>query len=282
MNNNNKYKYILLLMDILELDDNNRYASGGYQYYILKDLIPDWSYKLHTFGNTLSNKVLETIAVEGIIRWYFNNIKIDIDYNPHIFLDFLDNPQKICFFHIKKIIEFGNIFGIKNDYLKNLKLEDYETKYEFITKNIIDNDSKQFYILKPFGYYICDNCDIKSYLKNIYDEINKRFYFFENGSFFKTFLSKYNKIKSWGIIFQKFKIILEKLACIKHTDIYIIDKFVETIQKYIFTLVIKYSENFMIIETKNITLKNEEIFNCTKYLDKYENICINWKKIISL
>lgn len=268
--------------EVLSLNDDNRHASGGHNYYILKSIMPEWSHKLHTYGNTLPNEELETIAVEGLIRWYFNNIKINIDYNPHILLKFLDNPEQITFYDIKKIIEFGNFFGIENDYLNNLNLNDYETKYIFITRSKMDTECKQFYILKPFGYYICDNYNIKDYLKSIYEEINKRFYFFENGSFFETFLIKNNKIKTWGIIFQKFKIILEKLACKKHEDVYIIDRFVETIQKYIFTLVVKYSENLLINENKNIILINEDIFDNPKLLDKYENICIDWKKIISL
>ena len=264
------------------MDHTSRWASGGHDYEDLKREIPDWSYQLHTYGHVLDNNTLETIAIEGLVRWYINkNIPFSIDFNPNIIMENIDNPNYLSFYEIKNIILIGNYFGIHHDKINYLDITKYNTKYMYFIKHVKNKKEHSKYSVKQFGFYVCNKIgfeDFIIYLKSIYNEISQKYYFFENGSFFNTFLIKYKKIKPWGIIFQKFKVIVEKLIRYKHKDIYIVDKFVEKSQQYIFTLVTKYCENFMICDENEIIIENEYILNSEELLKKYSDVCnVRWE-----
>ena len=84
-----------------------------------------------------------------------------------------------------------------------------------------------------------------------------------------NFLKLYPKIIDWGIIYHKFKIILEKISQDKHKDIYKVDQFVEEVQQYIFTLVSKYFENIVLNKNYNICIKDEEKLDKNKYFQAF-------------
>ena len=57
------------------------------------------------------------------------------------------------------------------------------------------------------------------------------------------FVTNYPYVKVWGIIFQKFKIILEKSNILRKEYIYKLDRFVDKVQQYIYTLIYRYSNS---------------------------------------
>lgn len=255
-------------MDLLPLSDYNRRASLGNDYNELKIMYPDWSNDLHKYGHYLTNDKLELIATEGIIRWYLKeSTPFDIDYNYFDILYFYENPEKISYYDMIAMIKMSKMNGIEC-FMDDLK---YNTKYEFMIKNKIDS----IYFTRKFGYYLCQNYDKQSiitFVKKLYSSIRFRRDYFMMGSFYEYFLYTYPHIKKWGIIFQKYKIILEKITILNHQNIYKTDMFVENIQQYIYTLIIKYIENFMISDKSIIILENQEKFNNEKYLKYYKNL----------
>jgi hypothetical protein len=262
-------------MELLQLDDFYRKASLGKEYFELYNDNNKWANALHKNGNIMENYVLENISINGLIRWYLQKcIPFDIDYNFEQLINFIENPQIITYSEVKYIRQFGHYYGIKNKFIDNINFDRYALKSQylfFIFKsyskiNIKINLDK--YCTAPFGKYICDiisediSSDIfKKYLIEVYNELIKNQLFFINKTFYKSFLNKNEKIKKWGVIYHKFKIVLEKIACVKHKDIYKVDIFVESVQQYIYTLIIKYVENFIIKNNSDIYIKKEEKLN---------------------
>tara|TARA_Y100000590_G_scaffold142209_1_gene163109 strand:+ start:4260 stop:5111 length:852 start_codon:yes stop_codon:yes gene_type:complete len=265
-------------MELLPLSDYYRKASLGYEYPELSIEYNDWSHDLHLKGNYIDNEKLKTMSINGLIRWYFKKLSFfTIDYNYRNIERFIDNPQNIEFYDIKCINKIATYFRIHNDFISNLNLENYNYKYKFLfskynytavnktsdNKNIVSKYSNC-----KFGVYLIDYMEydnLKEYLINIYTEYLKLEEFFNGTSLFDNFLKLYPKIIDWGIIYHKFKVVLEKISRQKHKDIYEVDSFVDKVQQYIFTLVSKYFENILLNQNCDIYIKDEE----NLYKDKY-------------
>jgi len=269
-------------MDLLLLNEYNRKASQGKDYPELNDIYTNWCCDLHSKGNFIDNQKLIIISQNGLIRWYFKKLAFfDIDYNYKYIENFIKEPQSITFYDIKTIKKIADYFGVNNDYISNLNLDKYNYKYEyfflnykydFIKKNKINIDILNKYCNCTFGTYLIDKMgydNLKEHLVNIYTEYLKYDDFFNNKSLFNNFLKLYPKIIDWGIIYHKFKVILEKISTQKHKDIYIVDNFVDMIQQYIFTLVSKYCENMLLNENIDIYIKDEEQIYNEKYFESY-------------
>ena len=265
-------------MELLQLNDHNRKASLGRNYPELNIVYPHWSRDLHAEGNFINNKKLATISINGLIRWYFKELShFNIDYNFKNIETFIDSPEYITFYDIKVINNLGKYFSINNEYLSNIDFDIYNYKFEyffskynytFSEKNRYNMNTINKYNDCKFGRYLIDKIGIdilKEYLISIYTEYLKFQEFFNGKSLFNNFLQLYPKIIDWGIIYHKFKVILEKLSRNSHKDIYIVDKFVETIQQYIFTLISKHCENILLNKNNDIYIKDEE----NLYKDQY-------------
>ena len=100
---------------------------------------------------------------------------------------------------------------------------------------------------------------LKKYLIDINTEYLKYKEFFEGKTLYESFLKKYPKIIDWGIIYHKFKIILEKISMNEHKDIYLVDNFVDKVQQYIFTLISIHCQNMILNLNNDIYIKNEEV-----------------------
>lgn len=255
-------------MELLLLNDYYRKASLGNEYRELNIIYHEWYNDLHREGNYMSNDKLELISTEGIIRWYMNKFSpIDIDYNYYNILYYYNHPEHLTFYDFKCIQQMGDMNNIKS-----FDINVNETsKYIFIIKNKIDDK----YILKPFGYYLCDKFGrdiIIKYMKDIYKTIATRRHYFDYGGIYDCLLNKYPQIKKWGIIYHKYKIILEKISLMKNPNIYIVDSFVEKVQQYIYTLIVKYIEQFRKNNNIHIKLIDEEQFDNDKYLYYYEDL----------
>ena len=271
-------------MELLKLTDYNRMASMGGEYYDLKNIYPNWSFDLHEKGNFIENNKLKIISEHGLIKWYFLKISIfDIDYNYNQLNSFINNPHTVSFYDLKAILKLGKYFNIQNKYLSKLKLDKYNFKYQYFYKNYSygayltnlnqeNKDKVNKYSASPFGRYIIDNMGIdvfKNYLVNIYTEYLKYKEFFNNKSLFNNFIKIYPKIIDWGVVYHKFKIILEKMIKNNHKDIYLIDRFVDTVQRYIYTLIVKYIENMLLNQICDIYIKEEEKIYNNKYFQSY-------------
>ena len=106
-----------------------RRADMGHDYTYLTLTYPTWGRELHKSGNTLDNSKLETIAVEGIIRWYMKETSpYDIDYPYLKKIDsFLQNLKMINYYDFIKL----------SDILKDVKMEvTFTIKKKFSEKDI--------------------------------------------------------------------------------------------------------------------------------------------------
>jgi hypothetical protein len=236
-------------MDLLPLTEYNRRASLGIEDGFLKGIYPNWSSDLHKRGNVLSNTNLETIAVHGIIRWYMkNNAVYDIDYQyPERIKYFIENPNLIQYHDFLMLYKVIQHHQIKLPYFNGLNFEKHNTKYSFLLNKYIlyklkkDKDDINFtkYSIQRFSYFLIDHIgydNIIHFLKQVEFFINQKINWFDNGTIFDTFISKYPEIKVWGTIFQRFKVIVEKMEYIKHKDIYKLNGFVENVQQLIYSL----------------------------------------------
>ena len=211
----------------------------------------------------MDNEILKVISINGLIKWYFKQLSpFDIDYNFNNLKYIIKNIKAITFYDIKKLIMFGKFYGISNDYIQNINIDNFNYKFEYLFKKYKKNKSVlNKYCTLPFGYYISDKIgeDIfKEYILNIYDKYIIYEKIFNYNALFDTFIKKYPKVIDWGIIYHKFKIILEKISCKHHKDIYIVDSFVDNIQQYIYTLIKIYIENMLLNNNTDIYIKDEE------------------------
>ena len=269
-------------MELLQLNDYYRKASLGYEYPELTIEYNDWSRDLHLKGNYIDNEKLKIMSINGLIRWYFKKLSFfTIDYNYKKMGIFIDNLEDIQYYDITCINKIAKFLGINNDFISQLDLENYNYKYNFlfskykfnyINKNEYNKNMVSKYSNCKFGIYLIDNMghdNLKEYLINVYTEYLKFEEFFNGNSLFDSFLKLYPKIIDWGIIYHKFKVVLEKISCEKHKDIYKVDRFVDTVQQYIFTLISKYFENILLNQNCDIYIKDEEMLYQEKYFQAF-------------
>ena len=275
-------------MELLPLDDYNRKASLGFDYPELDQTYEDWSRDLHMKGNYIDNERLILMSKNGLIRWYCKQFAhFDIDYNFNHIKYYINNLKKLTFNELKKIHSFGKFFGINNGFIEALELKKHTYKYNYLFSkyrspiccpNPENKRKLNKYCTCTFGVYLIDNIgeeNLKQYLIDVYTEYLKYKDFFDNQTLFNTFLEKYPKILEWGIIYHKFKVILEKISCARHPDIYKVDRFVDTVQRYIFTLVANYFQNIVLNHNIDIYIKDEEKLNNDRLLISYPDENLN-------
>ncbi len=260
-------------MALPELSAHNRRTTFGREFFWLKSIYPIWSDDLHKRGNILSNSKLAIMAKYGIIKWYMDNESpYDIHY-PYIeyINNFIDNPRKIQWYDFLQLLKVAkhhkihlsitdkyNFQGIKKSYQKFL--DDHFQTYN--SKSVITTDNTNYYkyIKQPFSYFLLENvryANLIDFLQKILYHIEKRNYWFTNRCIFDTFLADYPQIIKWGIIYQKFKVILEKMSYMKHKDIYKIDSFVDKVQKCIYSLVFHYMNTLINNDSKYIFIDDD-------------------------
>ena len=249
-------------MELIKLDIFNRKASLGMEYFELNKYYPNWSNELHSFGNIMDNEQLEYIAVYGIIHWYHTkNVNFDICYYFYNNLQmFKNNPKTMTFYdmiELNKLADFANIPKIYNIKSKSKHME------------YLINDDKSIFIKYanlPWIEYIESIIDInkiEEFINKLYNYINYNIEWFGTSCWLNVFLDKYPDIKKMGIIFQKFKILLEKIH--KNPDIYKLDIFVEMIQSSIYSLCKYYYDNFKNSNNNIIKIKNIEWIDNPEY-----------------
>ncbi len=274
-------------MELLKLCEHNRKASLGYEYFYLKSIYPNWADDLHTFGNILENDKLETIGINGLVFWYIKNTcPIPVKYNFNNLEFFINNTKIITYYDFINILKLLKYLHIEIDEIKKYNFK-FETKCRFL--NIIYKHKKRNiskYYVNPFGYFLNDIIGeekINKIIINCNNFIKSNHFWFEKNNIFDTFIYKNQVIKLWVIIFQKFKVIVEKMSYKNHKDVFKIDTFVENIQQLIYSLCIHYINNFIVNDTNSIyinhpiikCLENKELLSVFKDFDK----CIHLVKI---
>lgn len=261
-------------MELLTLTEYNRKASLGNDYTFLKSIYPTWSKDLHAEGNTMDNDKLETIGINGIVMWYFQNAcPLPITYSFKNINKFIENPYKITWYDFKNIYVLVNYINCN---IQKLEKTDFSDKYkhEFLlahsirSKNKLPKDIK-YYFSCNFSHYLIDLIGmekLKVLLCNCMKFVTDFSYWFDKETLFDTFIHRNQVIKTWVIIFQKYKVITEKMSYNQHKDIFIIDEYVENVQQLIYSLIVYYNNNFM-INNKNTIHINHKII---KILEKEE------------
>ena len=271
-------------MELLSLNDEMRRASLGYEYKLLRSIYNNWSYDLHAHGNTIENKKLETIGIYGLVLWYFENkCPLPVDYNFNNLEKFIDNIESITYYDFINILQIIRFLNID---INEIELLNFNNKCKYKYNFLISYEKKtkknmKKYYLKPFGYFLIDTISKSKFndiIKQCYKYIKEKSWF-EKETIFNTFIHKTPIIKTWVIIFQKFKVIVEKMTILKHKDIFIIDRFVELVQQLIYSYCIYYINNFMINSEDTINIKHS-IIKCLeneKLLDAFETFdnCIH-------
>jgi hypothetical protein len=234
-------------LKLLTLDKYNRQASLGADYYKLNNYYNseskfNWSKELHANGHIMDIDKLEEIAVYGIISWYIEtNINFDIYYNYNERLEhFINFPKNIGYYDwlkINKLAESINIELILKNKTGSKHLELLSYNYEILKK----------YAIHSWGNFIIDKVGydkLISFLKLLYEYVKNNY--FLNMPFYDLFLERYPDIKKFGIIFQRLKIVLEKINNynISIENIYKLDKFVDYYQTIIYSLCINYIDNY--------------------------------------
>lgn len=267
-------------MDLLDLDEHTRCASLGNEYYYLKSIYYNWSDDLHAYGNTLDNHKLEMIGINGLVLWYFENkCPIPVTYNFNYLETFVNNTEAMTYYDFINILKLLNYLNIKIDEIKTFNFN-YKTKYRFLMMN-----KKQKYhefFINKFGYFLnsyIGKDKLNEIIISCNEFIKSKSFWFNRGTIFDTFVYNNEIIKKWVIIFQKFKVIVEKMSYEKHKDVFTIDRFVENTQQLIYTFCIYYINNFM-EHNEEIIAINHKIIKCLeneRLLDKFETFdrCIH-------
>lgn len=244
-------------MELLSLSRYNRHASLGNDYHELRLRYPNWSYDLHSRGNILGNDKLEIIAVHGIITWYIDQMSdIDINYPYKKKIDELCTDFKsITFYDFQKLCKFSSQWDNYKDHIKNSNGYKYnfltsilKQKFKFNDPNIIKYFNKysiiSFYKFLFEFEFNSNTEEVNSWLLDIKKNIYQNFQ--DGNTILDSIISQYPCIKVWGIIFQKFKVILEKETTNNKDYIYKLDIFVDKVQQYIYSIIYNIFKNIKV------------------------------------
>jgi hypothetical protein len=269
-------------MELFQLNEHNRNASLGYDYHELLMNYPNWSYDLHVKGNVIDNDKLKQIANEGIIYWYLQN---EVPYNLHF--EYSKRINSICE-NIREVSYYDFlILVVKLNKLPATKLNNSieETKFKFLTKYFkcgrVKNTKFEKYCVNKFYLFLLEELfnnsedNMKEYFLSIKTEIDE-IPILRSRIMYGLF-EKYPEIELWGIIFQKFKVILEKIPDYKkYVDkIYKIDRFVDMIQQHIYSAVKYYCLSEEKIDTRT---EFTNFLQNPRLLEKYslEDTNLDW------
>lgn len=254
--------------------------AGGGNYLKLEHLYflkykKKWYTELHKFGNTLDNNKLEFISKYGLFYWYLENLfpySINYDFRENSKY-FLNNIEKLNYYDFKKLYELYN-FLTKDDLNYFSPIFEFKCSYIiFLEKNInkkipqILFNSNFFTLIKFFNLEGKIN-KILLYLNNIF---NKNLLLKDEVILEKLFCD-YPYLKNLGIIFHKFKIILEKTKDGKNIkQTYDIDKFLEIIQNNIYLIINTFVKNNIFNKKINFSNNLDNILENKKLLNYYDD-----------
>lgn len=235
----------------MNLSEEEMNADFGYTYIELKKEYPNWSKDLHENGHILEMSKLKIIFVRGLLLW-------NIRYCLRSFgLDTFNNNNHYTFYDAMSLIKFCIVIDnivVDSRLINLLNYRSYQSL--MMTDKINQSPSFATYIKR---HNLCTPLNV------LIDEKQRYTKLFEETSLENQIYQKLieTHIVKFGIVFQRWKIVLEKMYdCRKGKDdeytkkIYLIDKFLVAVQEIIL-LDVK-------LETKMITT----YFGCTKIINK--------------
>lgn len=275
------YDIIMNDKDIDYILESEIFADLGKGYSELTNIMPNWGMILHTNGNMLSKHELLCIFKNGLLLWYVKYFTTDF-FDIINLISMIKNNINIDYYHFVRYVNLCKKYNINisSELIKLTKFKSYqkliiETNCDLISfklymitndlishyENMIDQiimNYKQI-IIKSFGKIYED--DINFIIERI-DQILNNNVIFDFNVYLSNFniLDKINNIDPFifemGIIFQRWKIVVEKLSAIIS-------------MKNIKAITIERLYNSAIIMDRILTRTQEIIFYHTK------KICIN-------
>lgn len=217
--------------DLKYITDNEMEADAGRTYRELRDVMPDWAHRLHMSGNMLGPDELKTIFEKGLLLWYIKYFTA----MPLRLLSVNDwSMDKITFYEFKKNCELAVELKYKLPY----GLDDLYHS----------NSYQQFMLTNGFEHlsthsYLIGTGLIKQYVKVLKFLTVRRDTLVGNligaGNEFKIDPKKLRDnptitpnailesivladpfISHLGIVFQRWKIVVEKLLNMSGTSLY--------------------------------------------------------------
>jgi hypothetical protein len=235
------------------LTTNLRNADFGTTYYELAATYPDWAIELHNYGNYLDNEKLEIIATKGIIHWYCKHELYNIDPSYPYFEKlnkFYLNPEKIEYYDWIKICKISNKFKINRKIFPSYSFYN-PWKFNFLNECFPANrDYHQLIFGKILLIHYTEK-EISNFILAILRKIKPLEFYFEKLTIINTFIENNDEIKKLGIIFQRLKVIVEKMEKLKHIDLYKFDMVCDEIQTYIYSWVKNYFDGFFNMKLPN-------------------------------
>lgn len=224
----------------IKLTDYEISADLGRNYTELTEIYRDWSFDLHKFGNILSSDKLKIIFSKGLMLWY---IQYYLKKNG-----LYDNTTKIT--HIADFYDFYIIMSflkkINHNILKTfpsvlLQLSDYYNyQIAFIKMKLESYRFMNFIEQNNYNEYLHKISEI------INEQCNKIKKICEDKSLSEFCYSILDNtiVVRLGIVFQRWKIVLEKMNNVAKDkndefmkSMYVIDKLLNKIQEIICTYV---------------------------------------------
>jgi hypothetical protein len=278
--------------DIDYISDYEMKADEGRTYTELNTNMPYWGILLHNNGNRMPENELEFIFENGLLLWYiryFTDVIIELINFKHEDLEIeINNPS---FYHFKKYSDIAIKIGydlpdslqVLYNYSNYQDLLHNKSYYRHISFNMYIIDSEMFDNYVDLLNYIYNNREIsiqkliKSKILNKIDlkKINQTKIISHEIDIINIIKDTHSIILRYGIIFQRWKVVVEKLVRISRivesgtnitNSIIIIDRILTRIQEMIFyhvrTICYEYIE-------KNI-MSNELIEKEINLPDIYE------------
>lgn len=255
-------------------------ADFGNTYCELKAEYPFWSKDLHEKGNILEEEKLQIIFCRGLLLWYIRHCigKCGLNLFMH------NKCQKYTFFETISLIKFFceiNKNIVDESLLNILKYDSYQSLM-LTDKTKLCSSFKEYKLKHNIDCAIQKLINEKDKYNKIYEELccNKSI---ESFIYEQLLLTPIVKI---GIMFQRWKIVLEKMGdYMEDKDdtymkkMYLVDKFLTNVQEMILLCVkihvdlLKYTFMTNDIETYKINKINfNDMFQNSTYSLIYQNI----------
>lgn len=254
---------------ILELETLNDYLRSADMlqgHHVLNKkyreaYLTSWDVDLYKNGNELSNEKLNLIARCGLARWYIQNFipfSINYDFKKNVTL-FINDQSKIDYFNFRKIFEYY-LFKTNKNFDENIIFSPFSTNKAGYLEQLRYFDSSKIDKLysEPF-YKTLETFSKTGELLNMLREV-KHFLEIEplinETTVFSNIYKIYPELTKYGILYYRYKVVLEKISNPKNgypqETILCINKFVENVQRVIYTIIFKHFElnNFKNINTK--------------------------------
>jgi hypothetical protein len=257
----------------------------GNTYNELKLLFPNWSAEYHSRGNEMDNNTLDLIFEEGLLLWYIKDCSVTFPKRIRY------NKEKISYSELKVLYEMLCFLKIddkiSNELLETLRFKNYQQIYSNkILHKIHNMKDKTLYECMSFDGYARSNGltnEIVNLIEIVEDKlsgIKEIFGDFPRTKIRKDIREKTNIIE-FGIAFQRWKIILEKMQT--HISLakgewshrmYSIDNMLEHLQEYIYHRVCEIMNGFTeTLNTNEIKYYNNAIDSRQLCKGIYKKLC---------